>query len=127
MSKQDKWLANQFRDTNHFKFTIIEEKRKDHTGSKLEKWEAQVIGEALAMYVLHFECLTDTEHSLTQLAENRVIFPGNQVMYLTLIFIPQAKLCAVVYQQWRRMAVWPFERGSPSEGEELSASHFVPP
>jgi hypothetical protein len=51
MLEQDKLLAAQFEDMNQFKITIIEEKRKDHTGSKLEKWEPQVIGEGLAMWV----------------------------------------------------------------------------
>ena len=48
-------------------------------------------------------------------------------MYSTLMFIPQAKLCAVVYQQWTGMAFWPFETATLAEGGELSTSHFVPP
>jgi hypothetical protein len=51
MLERDKQLAIHFGDMNHFKFTIIEEKRKDRTGSKLENWEPQVIGEAFAMCV----------------------------------------------------------------------------
>jgi hypothetical protein len=51
MLRQDKRLATQFKDVNQFKFTIIEEKRKDHTGSRLAKWEPQVVGEGLAMCV----------------------------------------------------------------------------
>jgi hypothetical protein len=63
MLKQDKRLASQFGDMNQFKFTIIEEKRKDHTGSKLEKCEPQVVGEALAMCVIRFETSINLEYS----------------------------------------------------------------
>jgi hypothetical protein len=77
MLKQDKQLASQFRDMNQFKFTIIEEKRKEHSGSKLEKWEAQVVGEALAMCVTRFESLRNLDHSqptLDSMSENEVFF-----------------------------------------------------
>jgi len=35
----------------HFKFTIIEEKRKDLSPKELKDCEPQVTGEALALYV----------------------------------------------------------------------------
>jgi hypothetical protein len=49
--KEDKQGTIQLGEMNYFKFTIIEEKRKDHTGSKLVNSVPQVVGEAFAMYV----------------------------------------------------------------------------
>jgi len=38
----------------HFKFTIIEEKRKDLSPKELKDCEPQVTGEALALYACYF-------------------------------------------------------------------------
>ena len=46
--EHEKQLASEFKNMGHFKFTIIEEKRKSY---KLEDYELQVVGEALAMCV----------------------------------------------------------------------------
>jgi len=48
----DHWSYLQQR--RHFKFTIIEEKRKDLSPRELKDCEPQVTGEALALYVCYF-------------------------------------------------------------------------